>query len=104
MIQAYYAERSGPEEWLVAYDLNWKGENFYTSNRIAQFGTPTVPPNTPKVAAWVAEQKSKGAKVMFFVTERTRVAGLRKEIAAKAMREVTTAKDSNQFVLVRAEL
>jgi 4-amino-4-deoxy-L-arabinose transferase-like glycosyltransferase len=104
VIEAYYAERAGPEEPIVAYDLNWKGENFYTSNRIAQFGTPTVPPNTPKLPAWTTEQKQKGARVMYFVTEHNRVAGLRKEVAAKSVREVTTREDSNQFVLVRVEL
>jgi 4-amino-4-deoxy-L-arabinose transferase-like glycosyltransferase len=104
VIEAYYADRTGPEEPIVAYDLNWKGENFYTSNRIPQFGTPTVPPSTPKLPAWTSEQKEKGARVMYFVTEHNRVAGLRKEIAAKSVREVTTREDSNQFVLVRVEL
>ncbi len=104
VIEAYYAERAGPEEPLAAYDLNWKGENFYTSNRISQFGTPTVPPNTPKFGAWVTEQRTKGTKVIFLVTERSRIAGLRKDVGAKEVREVTSARDSNQFVLMRAVL
>ena len=36
-IQAYYENRSGPDEWLVAYQMNWKGENFYTGNHLPVF-------------------------------------------------------------------
>ena len=44
-------------------------------------------------------------KAMFFVTEQHGVAGLKKELStAKDVHEVTTREDSNQFVLVRAEL
>ena len=37
VVQAYYQDRKGPEEPLVAYQMNWKGENFYTSNHIPAF-------------------------------------------------------------------
>jgi len=105
VIEAYYAKRKGPEEPIVAYLLNWKGENFYTGNRIAQFGVPTPPPNMPTLPNWVKEQKEHGVKAMFFVTEQHGVAGLKKELStAKDVHEVTTREDSNQFVLVRAEL
>jgi hypothetical protein len=103
-MEAYYRQRRGPEEPIVAYRLNWKGENFYTGNRIPQFGTPTVPPNTPAFRDWVRDQKGRGASVMFFVTEHSGVAGLRSELGQKSVREVTTRLDSNQFVLVRADL
>ncbi len=36
-ILAYYAARKGPEEPFVAYQMNWKGENFYTGNRMPAF-------------------------------------------------------------------
>jgi 4-amino-4-deoxy-L-arabinose transferase-like glycosyltransferase len=104
VMEAYYRQRRGPEEPIVAYRLNWKGENFYTGNRIPQFGTPTVPPNTPAFRDWVRDQKGRGASVMFFVTEHSGVAGLRSELGQKSVREVTTRLDSNQFVLVRADL
>ncbi len=32
VIAAYYADRPSPAEQLVAYQMNWKGENFYTGN------------------------------------------------------------------------
>ena len=37
VIAAYYADRASPDELLVAYQMNWKGENFYTGNRIPAF-------------------------------------------------------------------
>ncbi len=104
VIEAYYANRVGPEEPIVAYRLNWKGENFYTGNRIPQFGTPTVPPNTPTFLNWVHERKAGGTKVMFFATERSQLTGLKNELAHTNVRELTTSDDSSQFVVVRAEL
>jgi 4-amino-4-deoxy-L-arabinose transferase-like glycosyltransferase len=104
IMDAYYTRRAGPEEPLVAYDMNWKGENFYTSNRIAQFGTPTPPPGTPAFGAWIKDQRDKGATVMYFVTEQGRVGGLRGELHPRRFDEMTTKADCNQFVLVRAEL
>ena len=37
VIEAYYQDRKGPDEPLVAYQMNWKGENFYTGNHIPAF-------------------------------------------------------------------
>ena len=37
VIEAYYKNRESPEEPLVAYQMNWKGENFYTGNHIPAF-------------------------------------------------------------------
>jgi 4-amino-4-deoxy-L-arabinose transferase-like glycosyltransferase len=36
-ITVYYQRRAGPEEPLIAYQLNWKGENFYTGNDVPAF-------------------------------------------------------------------
>ena len=97
-------ELPGP---LIAYQMNWKGENFYTGSRLPQFGVPTPPPNSPAFPDWVKEQKAHGTKVMYFVTEQHGVAGLRKEltgIKVDAVDTVTTHEDSNQFALVRAVL
>ena len=33
-IAAYYENRRSPEERLIAYQLYWRGETFYTSNEI----------------------------------------------------------------------
>ncbi|MBS2018028.1 MAG: glycosyltransferase family 39 protein [Deltaproteobacteria bacterium] len=99
VIEAYYRDRKGPEEQLVAYQMNWKGENFYTSNRIPAFVSSGA--NFQK---WLKEQKDKGQKVMYFVTEHSRTGGLRSEVQGKAYKEITDRTICNKFVLVRAEL
>jgi hypothetical protein len=33
-IATYYRERRSPEERLIAYQMYWRGETFYTSNEI----------------------------------------------------------------------
>jgi 4-amino-4-deoxy-L-arabinose transferase-like glycosyltransferase len=99
VIEAYYANRTSPDQQLVAYQMNWKGENFYTGNRIPAFVSSGATFTT-----WLKQQREKGHKVMFFITEHSRVGGLRNELGAKSMRELTDRKLCNKFVLVRAEL
>ncbi len=99
VIAAYYADRSSPSEMLVAYQMNWKGENFYTGNHVPAFvSTGTTFTN------WLKKQKEAGVKVMYFITEHGRIGGLKSEVAAKGFREVTDKTLCNKFVLVRAEL
>jgi len=97
--EAYYRTRSGPEEPLIAYQMNWKGENFYTGNHIPAFVS-----SGSAFTQWVKQQKEKGTKVMFFVTEHTRTGGLRSEVQARSYKEITDKELCNKFVLVRAEL
>jgi hypothetical protein len=100
VIEAYYKDRKGPDEQLVAYQMNWKGENFYTGNRIPAFVSTGA-----TFQAWLKTQKEqKGAKVMYFITEHSRLGGLRGEVGAKSYKELTDKTVCNKFVLVRAEL
>ncbi len=99
MIEAYYANRSGPEEPLIAYQMNWKGENFYTGNHIPAFvSTGTTFTN------WLKKQREEGKKVMYFITEHGRIGGLKGEVQGKSYREITDKVLCNKFILVRAEL
>jgi hypothetical protein len=97
--EAYYRTRSSADEPLVAYQMNWKGENFYTGNKIPAFVSSGAP-----FTQWIKQQKEKGVKVMFFVTEHTRTGGLRGEVQARSYKEITDKETCNKFVLVRAEL
>ena len=99
VIEAYYQNRKGPEEPLVAYQMNWKGENFYTGNQVPAFVSSGATFTT-----WLRQQREKGVHVMYFVTEHSRVGGLRNEVGAKSLREVTDKTLCNKFVLVRADL
>jgi hypothetical protein len=99
-ILAYYVARKGPEEPFVAYQMNWKGENFYTGNRVPAFVSSGA-----KFKSWVAEQKTKGVRVVFFTTEHSRTSSLKSELGAvKDFKLLTTRTLNNKFVLVRVTL
>jgi 4-amino-4-deoxy-L-arabinose transferase-like glycosyltransferase len=99
VIAAYYNDRASPQEMLVAYQMNWKGENFYTGNHVPAFVSTGA-----TFTGWLKKQRESGVKVMYFITEQGRIGGLKGEVAAKAIREVTDKALCNKFILVRAEL
>jgi hypothetical protein len=97
---AYYQHRSSPGEPIVAYQMNWKGENFYTGNRIPAFVS-----SGKKFKDWVAEQKEQGVRVMYFTTEHGRIGSLKRELDnPKSFETITDKKLNNKFALARAEL
>jgi 4-amino-4-deoxy-L-arabinose transferase-like glycosyltransferase len=63
--EEYYARRGSPDERLVAFQMNWKGENFYTGNRVVV----KVSTTNKEFEAWV--NKHRGER-HFFVTEESR--------------------------------
>jgi 4-amino-4-deoxy-L-arabinose transferase-like glycosyltransferase len=104
VIQAYYDHRKD-DEILVAYQMNWKGENFYTGNHVPAFVSSGATFTT-----WLKAQREKGAKVMYFVTEHGRIGGLKSEIQspaaggpAKSFKEITDKALDNKFLLVEAD-
>jgi 4-amino-4-deoxy-L-arabinose transferase-like glycosyltransferase len=99
IIAAYYADRQSPDQILVAYQMNWKGENFYTGNHVPAFVS-----TGSTFTTWLKKKKEEGVKVMYFITEHGRVGGMKSEIGAKSYRDVTTKELCNKFMLVRAEL
>ena len=99
-IEEYYKRRAGPEEPLVAYQLNWKGENFYTGNKVPAFVS-----SGKRFTDWVESQRKKGVAVMFFTTEHSRVKSLERELGKVQGFELLTSPALNdKFVLARAVL
>ena len=98
VIQAYYDNRKDASEQLIAYQMNWKGENFYTSNHVPAFVSTGSTFQT-----WLKKEKDKGEKVFFLITEHSRISGLKSEVGAKSYKEITDKALCNKFVLVRAE-
>jgi hypothetical protein len=93
----YERERLVEPGPIVAYQLNWKGENFYRSNDIAAFVS-----SGEKFKKWVEEQKKKGVSAIYFVTEHGRTSGLSGELGNPTRLELLTSKTlNNKFVLVR---
>jgi 4-amino-4-deoxy-L-arabinose transferase-like glycosyltransferase len=88
------AIREAPDTTPIAYQLNWKGENFYTGNRVAIFISSGAPFQT-----WLKSQHG----TRYFVTEPSRVASLRAELPREAsMERITTDAQNSAFTLVRA--
>jgi hypothetical protein len=97
LFEAYYRLRASPNEPVVAYQLNWKGENFYTSNHIAVFVS-----SGEKFRVWVSQQREKGIRTMYFVTEHRRMDALHGELGRPPRFELLTEETvNNKFGLAR---
>lgn len=95
---AYYQHRNGPDEQLVAYQMNWKGENFYTGNRMATFVS-----SGKKFKSWITEERQAGRSTFYFTTEHSRLKNLKKELDDPPSFEVLTDEAlNNKFALARA--
>ncbi len=98
VMEAYYKARERSDHPLVAYQMNWKGENFYTGNRIPAFVS-----SGSAFTNWIKSQTEKGIKTIYFVTEHGRTGSLRGEAASpKSFDTITDKRLNNKFVLVRA--
>jgi hypothetical protein len=99
-VLAYYSDRKSPNEPFVSYQMNWKGENFYTGNR-----TPAFVSSGQRFKEWIEEEKSKGVRVMYFTTEHGRIGALKSEIGQhKKFDVITTPELNNKFMTARVEL
>jgi len=97
-VLTYYGlsrEVPGP---LVAYQMNWKGENFYSGNHVPAFVS-----SGKKFQDYVAEERKKGTRTFYFMTEHSRTGTLQNEIGATVSFEKLTPPElNNKFLLVRA--
>jgi len=98
-IMAYYKDRTAPNEPFISYQMNWKGENFYTGNH-----TPAFVSSGQKFKDYIAEQQKKGVKRMYFTTEHGRIGSLKGEIGKfQSFEPITTPELNNKFFVGRAE-
>jgi 4-amino-4-deoxy-L-arabinose transferase-like glycosyltransferase len=97
-ILAYYrASREIPGP-IIAFQMNWKGENFYTGNSVPAFVS-----SGKKFQDYILEQKKKGLKTFYFVTEHTRMGNLSNELGnPRIFDKLTPPELNNKFGLVRA--
>lgn len=96
LLLAYYAAREDSSP-LVAYQLNWKGESFYTGNDVAIFIASGAP-----FQAYLESRRTRGQRTVFFLAERARVDRLRRELGAVVSFEERAT--SPEYALVRARL
>lgn len=95
LVKRYYALRKGPHEPLVSWQMNWKGETFYTGNRIPAF----IDMKDKEVRDWLNAHRHQR---VFFLLEPTRLASFRRSLK-RPIQERSTMDDCNKFVLVSAE-
>ncbi len=93
----YERERIATPGPLVAYQMNWKGENFYRGNQLAAFVS-----SGRVFQDWIDAQKKQGQRTFYFVTEHKRVASLRSELGKpRHVHFLSREADNNKFVLLR---
>lgn len=98
VIASYFAKRKGPEEPLIAWQLYWRGENFYTKNSIYASSNPAERTvflgdrNAEKMQTYFAAHPGKR---VFFVVERVRFEALRNLLPAAVKQQLTIVDDTN---------
>ena len=96
-MQRYYAERTSAEEPLIAWQMNWKGENFYSGNHVNVF----VQLDNRALREWVGENRGRTA---YFLLEHSRLSNLRGVLRGSTVEERTDTRLCNKFILVRVEV
>jgi hypothetical protein len=106
VVAAYYKERKSADEPLLAWQLYWRGENFYTRNQIYD---PAKPPaektvflgdrNSEKLQEYLRAHK--GRRV-FFLVERVRFESLRALLPKEAQSSLVVVDQSNNKIYLAA--
>lgn len=97
LVKRYYEERGGKEEPLIAWQMNWKGENLYTGNRVHVF----TQIDNKKVTKWMEQNPGRRA---YFVLEHSRMASFKRLMGKRSIEELTNLRDNNKFILVRTQI
>lgn len=97
LAQRYYDDRQSAEEPLIAWQMNWKGENFYTGNRVHVFAEL----DNKRMKKWLEANQGRRA---YFVFEHKRYPNFKKLVPDRPIRELSTKRDCNKFLLVELEI
>jgi 4-amino-4-deoxy-L-arabinose transferase-like glycosyltransferase len=97
LAQRYYTLRESADEPLIAWQMNWKGENFYTGNRVYVFAET----DNKQIREWLEQNEGRKA---YFVLEHKRLKSFRKLVPDREVRELSTKRDCNKFLLVELEI
>jgi 4-amino-4-deoxy-L-arabinose transferase-like glycosyltransferase len=106
-IATYYKSRRSPAERLIAYQLYWRGETFYTKNEIYEGPTEdrTVFDQEgadDKLKAWMGRHRGQRA---FFLYERGQQSHIEGMLPSEARPSFTVLDSSNnKFSLAQADL
>jgi len=97
LTERYYADRQTADEPLVAWQMNWKGENFYTGNRVHVFAEI----DNKRIKNWLEENRGRRA---YFVFEHKRYPNFEKLVPGRPIRKLSTKRDCNKLLLVELEI
>lgn len=97
LVARYYKERKNADEPLLAWQMNWKGEVFYTGNRVHVF----VDLDNKAMQEWIG--KNKGRHV-YYILEHSRLERLKNLLAPRKLEVLTNKRDCNKFLLARVTL
>ncbi|HEY0705955.1 MAG TPA: glycosyltransferase family 39 protein [Polyangia bacterium] len=106
-IGTYYQHRRSPEEKLVAYQMYWRGETFYTKNEIYEGPQEErtvfdMEAADEKLKEWISNHR---ARRVYFMFERGRQARLQSLLPPEARGSFTVIYDkNNKFSVAYAEL
>lgn len=102
VIAAYYKLRAGPDEPLIAWQMYWRGETFYTKNSIydhrMQQSDKTVflgDKNAEKLQTYF---RTHGGRRVFFIVERSRFESLRQLLPESARPSLSAVDQTNNKV------
>ena len=90
-----YYQKSQPDEPIGAYQMNWRGETFYSRNTVRQVGRPGAPNAT------LADFMNGPGQRKWFLVEQSRLNGLRQALGGARLKVVESR--NNKFVLAVAE-
>lgn len=96
VIQTYYRLRHGPEEQLVAWQFNWRGETWYTAAQVVVAKSL----DDAAIRKWLNERVGRR---FFFITERSRYTGLRGMLPTERARSTLRIVDDTNIHFVLAE-
>jgi 4-amino-4-deoxy-L-arabinose transferase-like glycosyltransferase len=97
LVKRYYEQRSGPKDPLIAWQMNWKGENIYSGNRVNVF----VQLDNKAINTWMEKH---GGTNAYFLLEHSRLSSFKRLMGKRKVDELSTARENNKFVLVRARI
>jgi 4-amino-4-deoxy-L-arabinose transferase-like glycosyltransferase len=106
-IAAYYENRRSPEERLVAFQLYWRGETFYTSNEIYE-GPPEertvfdAEGADDKLKAWIGRHRGRRTFFLFERFQQGRLIALLPPESRSSFHVVD--EKNNKFTLAEADL
>jgi 4-amino-4-deoxy-L-arabinose transferase-like glycosyltransferase len=90
----YYESRQGPEEPLLAWQMNWKGENFYTGNRVYVFAET----DNKRIKKWL---KDNPGRRVYVLLEHSRMSRFQKLVPSAKLETLSDERDNNKIALLR---